>query len=376
MKDLRLLIVDDDPRMRESCSMLLDSLKIRLPWLEDEYRFKITEAGTAEEAQTVIDESGADIMLLDQLLPGIQGTDLLEYITEKDLEIQTIMITGNATLDTAISATRNGAAEILVKPFTPDELRTSVTKTAKFQILQNIVAKLDEERKKTRFEFIRVLSHELKSPLAAVTGYLNIMKNKTIGDNVDPYLNSIDRSILRLEGMKRLISDMLDLTRIESGVKVRNIEECEITQIVADMVEGVRQQAEARNIRIITEIPDFKVTVDRVDIEIILTNLLTNAVKYNKEGGEIKLTAHSIGKALKIRCADTGIGMTEEEASRLFSEFTRIRNEKTKNILGNGLGLSILKKVVSLYNGEVSVESKFGEGSEFTVILPEIINLN
>jgi len=340
MKDLRLLIVDDDPRMRESCSMLLDSLKIRLPWLEDEYRFKITEAGTAEEAQTVIDESGADIMLLDQLLPGIQGTDLLEYITEKDLEIQTIMITGNATLDTAISATRNGAAEILVKPFTPDELRTSVTKTAKFQILQNIVAKLDEERKKTRFEFIRVLSHELKSPLAAVTGYLNIMKNKTIGDNV------------------------------------RNIEECEITQIVADMVEGVRQQAEARNIRIITEIPDFKVTVDRVDIEIILTNLLTNAVKYNKEGGEIKLTAHSIGKALKIRCADTGIGMTEEEASRLFSEFTRIRNEKTKNILGNGLGLSILKKVVSLYNGEVSVESKFGEGSEFTVILPGIINLN
>ena len=373
MKDLRLLIVDDDPRMRESCAMLLESLKIRLPWLEDEYQFRITEAATAEEAQTVIDNDGTDVMLLDQLLPGLQGTDLLEYISNQEIDIQTVMITGNSSLDTAVNATRNGAAEILLKPFTPDELRTSITKTAKYQILQRIVAKLDEERKKTRFEFIRVLSHELKSPLAAVTGYLNIMKNKTIGNDLETYIPSIDRSILRLDGMKRLISDMLDLTRIESGIKARTIEEYALTEIVSEMVEGVRLQAEERKIKIYTEIPDFKITVDRVDIEIILTNLLTNAVKYNKEGGEIRLTAHSIGKALKIQCRDTGIGMTEEETDRLFKEFTRIRNEKTKNILGNGLGLSILKKVITLYNGEVNVESKFGQGSEFTVILPGII---
>jgi signal transduction histidine kinase len=174
--------------------------------------------------------------------------------------------------------------------------------------------------------------------------------------------------------MKRLISDMLDLTRIESGIKARTIEEYSLAEIASEMVEGVRQQAEERKIRIYTEIPDFKITVDRVDIEIILTNLLTNAVKYNKEGGQIRLAAHSIGKALKIQCRDTGIGMTEEETDRLFKEFTRIRNEKTKNILGNGLGLSILKKVIALYNGEVNVESKFGEGTEFTVILPGIIN--
>ncbi|HPV22528.1 MAG TPA: HAMP domain-containing sensor histidine kinase, partial [bacterium] len=217
-------------------------------------------------------------------------------------------------------------------------------------------------------------SHELKSPLAAVTGYMNIIKNRTLGDDLGTYIPSIERSILRLEGMKRLISDMLDLTRIESGVKVRNICEHVISEIVADMVEGIRTQASERKISVTTEIPDFKISVDRVDIEIILTNLLTNAVKYNKDGGSIKLTAHKIGRALKIQCLDSGIGMTEEEVSRLFQEFTRIRNEQTKNILGNGLGLSILKKVVSLYDGEVSVSSKYGEGTEFTVILPGIIN--
>lgn len=376
MKYLKLLIVDDDPRMRESCSMLLESLKIKLPWLEDEYRFQITETGTAEDAKYIIETQNSDILLLDQRLPGIQGTDLLEYISAQEIDVQTVMITGNATLDTAVNAARNGANEILAKPFTPEELRTAVTKAAKFLILQRIVAKLDEERKKTRFEFIRVLSHELKSPLAAVTGYLNIMKNRTLGDDLGTYIPSIERSILRLEGMKRLISDMLDLTRIESGIKVRNVAEHIISEIAAEMVEGVRTQAAERKISVTTEIPDFKITVDRVDIEIILTNLLTNAVKYNKEGGAIKLTAHRIGRALKIQCKDTGIGMTEEEVSRLFQEFTRIRNEQTKNILGNGLGLSILKKVVSLYNGEVSVSSKYGEGTEFTVILPGVINLN
>jgi len=376
MNFLNLLIVDDDQRMRESCSMLLESLKIRLPWLDDEYSFKITETGTAEDAQQIIDKENIDILLLDQRLPGLQGTDLLEYISGKEIDIQTVMITGNATLDTAVNATRNGANEILVKPFTPEELRMATTKAAKFLILQRIVAKLDEERKKTRFEFIRVLSHELKSPLAAVTGYLNIIKTRTLGDDLETYIPSIERSMLRLEGMKRLISDMLDLTRIESGVKVRNIGDHQLTEIVADMIEGVLTQALNRKITVSSEVPDFKITVDRVDMEIILTNLLTNAVKYNKDGGSIKLTAHKIGRALKIQCSDTGIGMTEDEVARLFQEFTRIRNEQTKNILGNGLGLSILKKVVSLYDGEVSVVSQFGKGSEFTVILPGVINLN
>ena len=295
MNFLKLLIVDDDQRMRESCSMLLESLKIRLPWLDDEYSFKITETGTAEDAQAIIDKEDIDILLLDQRLPGLQGTDLLEYISGKEIDVQTVMITGNATLDTAVNATRNGANEILVKPFTPEELRMAVAKAAKFLILQRIVAKLDEERKKTRFEFIRVLSHELKSPLAAVTGYLNIIKTRTLGDDLETYIPSIERSILRLEGMKRLISDMLDLTRIESGVKVRNVSEHNLAEIVADMTEGIRTQAMERKITVSSEVPDFKITVDRVDMEIILTNLLTNAVKYNKDGGSIKLT--EIGRA-------------------------------------------------------------------------------
>ncbi|HSA34289.1 MAG TPA: ATP-binding protein [bacterium] len=373
MNALRLLIVDDDPRMRESCSLVLDGLRIRMPWLPDEYALKVLFAGTAEEAKGLIETGPVDLLLLDQRLPGMQGTDLLAYIVEKELDLQTVMITGNASLDTAVNATRNGASEILAKPFTPEELRLSVSKAARFLVLQRIAAKLDEERKKTRFEFISVLSHELKSPLAAVTGYLDMLRNRTLGDDLAAYDACVERSILRLEGMRRLIIDMLDLTRIESGVKVRTIAEHHLADIAGDLFDGVRAQAAKRGVTLTQDLPDVVVKVDRVELEIVINNLLTNAIKYNKEGGAVTLTGQRIGHALKLQCRDTGIGMTAEETEKLFKEFTRIRNENTKNILGNGLGLSIVKKIVALYDGEVSVESRQGEGSVFTVILPGII---
>ena len=373
MNTLKLLIVDDDPRMRESCSLVLDGLPVRMPWIAEEYALKVLFAGTAEEAKSTIEAEPVDLLLLDQRLPGMQGTELLAAIAEKELDIQTVMITGNTSLDTAVSATRNGASEILAKPFTPDELRMSVSKVARFLILQRIATKLDEERKKTRFEFISVLSHELKSPLAAVIGYLDMMRNRTLGEELAAYQPSVERSLLRLDGMRRLIIDMLDLTRIESGIKVRTIATHQLADISADMIDGVRAQAAKRGITISHDLPDIAVKVDRVELEIIFNNLLTNAIKYNKEGGSISLVGQKIGHTLKLQCKDTGIGMTAEETEKLFKEFTRIRNENTKNILGNGLGLSIVKKIVALYDGEVSVASQFGEGSVFTIILPGII---
>ncbi len=373
MNTLKLLIVDDDPRMRESCSLVLDGLPVRMPWIAEEYALKVLFAGTAEEAKSTIEAEPVDLLLLDQRLPGMQGTELLAAIAEKELDIQTVMITGNTSLDTAVSATRNGASEILAKPFTPDELRMSVSKAARFLILQRIATKLDEERKKTRFEFISVLSHELKSPLAAVIGYLDMMRNRTLGEELAAYQPSVERSLLRLDGMRRLIIDMLDLTRIESGIKVRTIATHQLADISADMIDGVRGQAAKRGITISHDLPEVAVKVDRVELEIIFNNLLTNAIKYNKEGGSISLVGQKIGHTLKLQCKDTGIGMTAEETEKLFKEFTRIRNENTKNILGNGLGLSIVKKIVALYDGEVSVASQFGEGSVFTIILPGII---
>ena len=108
---------------------------------------------------------------------------------------------------------------------------------------------------------------------------------------------------------------------------------------------------------------------DRTEIEMIFNNLISNAVKYNRDQGRVGVTVGMTGDEVRIQVEDTGIGMTQEETQRLFSDFSRIKNEKTRHILGSGLGLSTLKKIVTLYNGEITVKSKPDVGSTFTVTL-------
>jgi signal transduction histidine kinase len=113
---------------------------------------------------------------------------------------------------------------------------------------------------------------------------------------------------------------------------------------------------------------------DRTEIEMIFNNLISNAVKYNRDQGRVGVTVGTAGDAVRIQVEDSGIGMTPEETQRLFSDFSRIKNEKTRNILGSGLGLSTLKKLVTLYNGDITVKSKPDIGSTFTVTLYGNVN--
>jgi signal transduction histidine kinase len=108
---------------------------------------------------------------------------------------------------------------------------------------------------------------------------------------------------------------------------------------------------------------------DRAEIEIIFNNLISNAVKYNRDGGQVDVSARTSSDEIIIQVRDTGIGLTEEESKRLFSDFCRIKNEKTRHILGSGLGLSTVKKIVNLYHGDITVESQPDVGSTFTVVL-------
>ena len=112
-------------------------------------------------------------------------------------------------------------------------------------------------------------------------------------------------------------------------------------------------------------------TADPGEVDMILSNLLTNAVKYNRDGGRAVLEISRGGGAVAMRCSDTGIGMTEAELGRLFGEFVRMKNEHTRDIDGSGLGLSILKKVVKLYGGGIKVRSVYGEGSSFEITLKD-----
>jgi two-component system, sensor histidine kinase and response regulator len=373
MSELKLLVVDDEPGMRLGVERTLRNYRFKLPDFDEEVGFRIRVAATGKEGMDMMEQEKPDILVLDHKLPDIQGLDILVNIIQKKWDILTIMVTAYASLEVAISATKNGAFDFLAKPFTPDELRNTVQKAARQIFLHMQARRLAEEKRQVRFQFISVLAHELKSPIAAVEGYLRIVEKHMLGDSMDKYDSMIKRSLRRLNGMQKMILDILDLTRIESGKKNRELMNIDVVEVAKESIDGVMQDAKERNIFISLDSPEkLMMFADRGEIEIIFNNFMTNSVKYNKDNGrvDVKICPDSQGVALVF--ADTGIGMSEEDRQRLFGEFVRIKSEKTKDILGSGLGLSIVKKLLTFYGGSVDVQSAPDVGTTFTVRLKSI----
>lgn len=371
MGKLNVLIVDDEPGIRSGIRRILQNFSVGYPFMDEDFEFDLIDAETGEQAIEIIDHNHIDIVLLDNKLPGIHGIEVLEYMNNKKYDAEVMMITSYASLDLAVKATNNGAFNFVPKPFTPQELKGAMENITKHLFLKRMTRKMNEEGQQLRFQFLSVLSHELKSPVNAIEGYLQIMKDKQVGDNIDDYKMMIDRSMERLKGMRTLIIDLLDLTKLESGKKTRDIKAVDVTEVFRIARDTIEPLADQRNVKVLPiQDEGIYINADRGELEIIFNNLLSNAVKYNREGGEVRTSIKNINGNLSISVEDTGIGMTEEELSKLFQEFVRIKNMKTRNITGSGLGLSIVKKLVDLNHGEIAVESKPDEGSKFTVILP------
>ncbi len=371
MEKLHILVIDDEPGVRESIRRALRNFKISLSYIESEYEFETETAETAEIGLDMMNKKPYDILLLDNQLPGMNGVDLLKLMHDSQKEILTIMITAFASIETAVTATKNGAYDFLTKPFTPQELKEAILKASKHYILTQSARKFNEEKKKIRFQFISVLSHELKSPIAAVSNYLKLMEKKIAGNDISAYSEFINRSQIRIKDMEKLIFDLLDLTRIESGEKKRDLSKVNFDSVIEKILGNHAEDIKNRGITVEKNIAQADLTADRTELEIIANNLISNAVKYNTEGGKIKVQLSKKEGSVCFSVADTGIGIEEKDIDRLFKEFSRIKNEKTQSISGSGIGLSTVKKIVSLYNGSVSVSSKVNEGSEFSIILKE-----
>ena len=372
METLKLLVCDDEMGMRMGVARALRDFSVDIPDVDESVRFQVELAETGEEALQKIAADPPQILLLDLKLPGISGLDVLEELHEKDIETLTVMITAYASIETAVRATKQGAYDFLAKPFTPTELKSTVTKAAKHLMVARQARRLAQEKRQVRFQFISVLAHELKAPINAVEGYLNVVRDGTIGDNPEIMNQIVFRCLDRIQGMRKMIGDLLDLTRIESGQKRREIERVDAGDMAERAIETLLPDAQARSIAIeLHKNGDLALWADKGELEIILNNLVSNAVKYNKDNGRVDVLLSRDGEFLTIAVKDTGIGMTRDEAAKLFNDFVRIKNSSTSGILGSGLGLSIVKKLAMLYEGKVKVESEPGEGSTFTVTLKD-----
>jgi signal transduction histidine kinase len=234
------------------------------------------------------------------------------------------------------------------------------------------IAKLEEE--KSQFlHFISIAAHDLKAPLTAIQGFLWVILGGFAGEISDKQKNMLERSSIRITELLTLISDLLDIPRIETGQIVQEIEEVSLGEIIEGSVEGQRNLAEAKGIRIRVEIPDglprIKGSASR--LQQVLTNLINNAINYTNEG-TVTIRAEERDKDLLVEVMDTGIGIPPADMSHLFEDFFRASNVETR---GTGLGLSISRRIVEAHGGRIWAESPYPEantGSKFSFILPKL----
>ncbi|HET6496743.1 MAG TPA: ATP-binding protein [Thermoleophilia bacterium] len=360
-------MVDDEEALCEGVRRIVEKYHVHVADVLVDVTYSFHSFGSGDEFLSYLDEGGSpDLLLLDLQLPRVGGMEVLDELTRRGRDMLTIVITAYATFDTAVKAMRLGAYDFLAKPFAPDELRYALRKTTDHLILSRQARRLANEKRQVRYDFISVLAHELKTPLNAVEGYLNILRNAEHDEN----LRMIERSIARVEGMKRLIGDLLDLTRIESGRQRRVVRGVDLGALAAASMDLVAADATLREITMALEVEGaVGLDADPSEIEMVFNNLVSNAVKYNRDGGTVIVHVSRDGDTVHIRVDDTGIGLTEEECAKLFTEFRRIKNRHTAGILGTGLGLSTIRRIATMYDGAAEVHSIPGAGSTFAVTL-------
>ncbi len=239
-------------------------------------------------------------------------------------------------------------------------------------VLRDITAlkKLDT----TKSMFVSMVAHELKSPLAAVANYLQLILNGLVEGDPDKQRHMLTRSLLRISALRELIEELLDLQAIKAGKFALRRSPVNISEVVKNSLDTNREKAEqkkiALNLSIAPGTEDTRVLADPDSLLIIFGNLINNAVKYSHSDGHVDLHVAQNDVFVHVTVKDDGIGMAEDELEHAFDEFYRAKNQHTVEIPGSGLGLSLVKRLVETHQGHVAAVSVPDRGTTFTVSLP------
>ena len=229
-----------------------------------------------------------------------------------------------------------------------------------------------QELEEAKSRFVFMVSHELKAPVAAIQSQFTLLQGGYAGSLSEQQQNLIARAARRLAALQALLQDLLALGALRGRLPQHRKTELNLTEIARRVSEVILPQAEARGVTLTLRVPDAPVLFPTAkdDMHRLLGNLLDNAVKYTPSGGEVTVSLTADASHVRIAVTDTGIGIFPEAMPHIFDEFYRASNAKDMGAEGTGLGLSLVKRIVDLYQGQVHAESHPGTGTTFTVVLP------
>jgi len=222
--------------------------------------------------------------------------------------------------------------------------------------------------------FVTMVAHEIKSPLAAIEGYLDLLLSGAVGEEPRQVHEMVGKALTRARALREMVMELMDIVAMETGNRSLIRSPISLGDVMTAAVAAHREKAEERGIEVhlttgsLDALP--RVLADRSALTSVLSNLIDNAIKYTPRGGHVNVRVSTEGDYAKLLVEDDGIGMSDEECKRVFDEFYRAKNDFTANVPGTGLGLSLARRLVDLHQGKITVESEPGKGSRFLVWLP------
>jgi signal transduction histidine kinase len=355
----KVLVVDDEEWMRDACVEILQP-----------EGFEVLTAADGPSGLDLIRSRSPDLILVDLKMPAMDGIAYLKSAKAFDPDIVAIMITGYATLESAVEAMKSGAYDFLPKPFKPADLRGLARRGLEHRSAALRFSALLHGAAQPKELHLAMLAHRFKAPLVAMRQCVAVVLQGYAGDLSPRARAMIELVAQRTDQMIRFVDDWLTLSRLEQGKGISEAKEIDFAQIVKDVVERARQDPWAARVTLQLRCPETPVSLcgDPSSLDELAGNLVDNAVRYTPAGGTVtvELDAEQGGATLVVR--DTGPGIRPEDLEHIFEPF--YRGQPQKNIPGTGLGLPIVQRIAERQGGKVEVQTALGRGSAFRVFLP------
>jgi two-component system sensor histidine kinase/response regulator len=356
----KILVIDDEEVVLDSCTMILEG---------SNYIIKTAPEGIT--GLKLVKEFQPDLVFIDLKMPGIPGTEVLEKITETNPTIVSIVITGYATVTSAVEAMKKGAYDFLPKPFTPDEFRL-ITKRGlerRRLILETISLRKDKEM--LQENFAAIVSHELKSPIGAIQQNLFVLSDELADRLTENEKAKFERMKSRIDDLIKLINSWLRVYSVDISKIKDNFLEISINDLISNAIEDVQPQATRKDIQLITTIDDKlnPIEGDKTSLEEALVNIIGNAIKYSYPSSKVFINACEKNGNVEIDVTDSGVGIPEEELPYVLSDFYRgssVRSDESSH----GIGLTISRKIIEAHDGSISVKSELAHGTTFSIQIP------
>jgi signal transduction histidine kinase len=355
-----------------------DRLNIRiLAGILQSEGYVITEADSAERALELYDQIKPDLVLLDVVLPGMDGFTACRELRERYGEnmAPVIFITAKQESDDVVEGLESGGVDYLSKPFRRKEalarIRTHLHNRILIEQQKSLVDQLSKANA-AKNKLLGMAAHDLRNPLASIRGLAEFLRDGTVGPMTSDQLDLVNTIHDTSQSMLSLLNELLDVATIEAGELKVVREPHNLAELVEKAVYLNNINAARKNTKIIFNTPEGVpiVRIDQSKIKQVMDNLLSNAVKYSPPGATIHVRIHGYGPAYTVAVQDEGPGVPESERHQLFKDFSTLSAKPTGDEKSTGLGLAICRKIVEAHRGAITATNLPNRGCEFSVTLP------